>query len=80
MGHPVPGRYEYGDLAPPGWGSLEFETANMAMSPDGPGPQERPRWRGPVANINYRPGLSSERTPHIKKPATDSNKNAVMGT
>jgi hypothetical protein len=28
------------------------------------------RWRGPEAIVNDRPDLSSERAPHINKPAT----------
>jgi hypothetical protein len=32
-----------------------------------------------VALANDRPVLLSERAPHINKPATDSNKNLVVG-
>jgi hypothetical protein len=32
--------------------------------------RERLHWRGPAATVNYRPDLSSERAPHINKPAT----------
>jgi hypothetical protein len=36
------------------------------------------RWRRPGAIVNDRPVLSSDRAPHINKPATDSNKNLVV--
>jgi hypothetical protein len=32
----------------------------------------------PTAIVNYRPVLSSEMSPHINKPATDSNKNLIL--
>jgi hypothetical protein len=32
--------------------------------------RKRLRWRGPAAIVNDRPVLSSERAPHINKPAT----------
>jgi hypothetical protein len=36
-------------------------------------------WRGPVAFINYRYILLSERMPHINESTTDSNRNRVLG-
>jgi hypothetical protein len=41
--------------------------------------QEWLRWRGLAAIVNGRPVLSSERAPHINKPATNcNNKNLVV--
>jgi hypothetical protein len=51
-------------------GSLESETVKYDRKSYGTWALEWLRWRGPVAIVNGRPVLSSERSPHINKPAT----------
>jgi hypothetical protein len=51
-------------------GSLESETEKYGRESHGTRTREWLRWRGPAAILNGRPVLSSEREPHINKPAT----------
>jgi hypothetical protein len=51
-------------------GSLDSETVKYGRESQGTRTRELLRWRGPVAIANDRPVLSSERAPHINKPAT----------
>jgi hypothetical protein len=51
-------------------GCLESHTVKYGRESQGTGTRELLRWRGPVAIANDRPVLSSERAPHINKPAT----------
>jgi hypothetical protein len=51
-------------------GSLEFEKVKYVCESDGTRTREWLRWCGPVAIVNNRPVLLSERAPHIIKPAT----------
>jgi hypothetical protein len=51
-------------------GSLESDTVKYGHESHGTRTREWLRWRGPVAFANDRSVLSSERTPHINKPAT----------
>jgi hypothetical protein len=51
-------------------GSLEYETVKYGQEPHRTRTSEWLRWRGPVAIVNDRPVLSSERAPHINKAAT----------
>jgi hypothetical protein len=51
-------------------GSLESETVKYGRESYGVRTRKWLRWRGPAAIVNDRPVLSSERTPHINKPAT----------
>jgi hypothetical protein len=44
--------------------------SNLRHDCQGTWTPERLRWRGPAANINYSAKLSSERAPHMNKPAT----------
>jgi hypothetical protein len=50
--------------------SLESETVKYGRESKRTWTWEWLRWRGPAAITNDRPVLSSERTPHINKPAT----------
>jgi hypothetical protein len=50
-------------------GSLESETVKYGQESHGTWTQKSLRWRWPGAIVNDRPVLSSERAPHIKKPA-----------
>jgi hypothetical protein len=59
-------------------GSLESETVNYGHESHGSRTSECLRWRGPGAIVNDISVLSSEREPHINKPATDTNKNQVV--
>jgi hypothetical protein len=51
-------------------GSLESETVNYDHESEGSRIRKCLRWRGPGAVVNDRPVLSSEKAPHINKPAT----------
>jgi hypothetical protein len=51
-------------------GSLESETVKDGRESHGTRTLEWLRWRGPTTIVNDRPVLSSERAPHINKPAT----------
>jgi hypothetical protein len=51
-------------------GSLESETIKYDRESQGTRTREWLRCRGPAAIVNDRPVLSSERAPHINKPAT----------
>jgi hypothetical protein len=70
LGHPVPGGYKYGDLALQ-VGGVSNETVKYGLEFCGPSTQESLLWQGQQAilQVNYRSILSSERVPHIKKPA-----------
>jgi hypothetical protein len=59
-------------------GSLESESVKCGYECRGSRTREWLRWRAPAAIVNDRPALSSERAPHINKPATDSNTNLVV--
>jgi hypothetical protein len=64
------GGYEYGDLALQVGGVSNLRQENTSHESRGSRTEERLRWRGPAAVVNDRPILSSERAPHINKPAT----------
>jgi hypothetical protein len=51
-------------------GSLESETVKYGHERHETRTRELLRWREPVAIANDRPVLSSERAPHMNKPAT----------
>jgi hypothetical protein len=51
-------------------GCLESRTVKYGHEFRGNRTQEWLRWRGPGATVNHRPFPSSERAPHINKPAT----------
>jgi hypothetical protein len=51
-------------------GSLESETVKYGRESQGIRTRELLSWQGPAAILNDRSGLSSERVPHIRKPAT----------
>jgi hypothetical protein len=51
-------------------GSLESETVKFGRESHGTRTRKRLSWRGPAAIVNDRPVLSSERAPHINRPAT----------
>jgi hypothetical protein len=70
LGHPVPGRYKYGDLALQE-GTVSYETIKYDRGLYGISTREWLLWQGPeaVVRVNYRPILSSEREPRIKKLA-----------
>jgi hypothetical protein len=51
-------------------GSLESETVKYGHESYGNRTRQCLRWRGPGEIVNDRPVLSSERAPHINKPAT----------
>jgi hypothetical protein len=51
-------------------GSLEYETVKYDHESHGTWTRKWLRWRGPATIINDRPVLSSERAPHMNKPAT----------
>jgi hypothetical protein len=78
MGHPVPGRYKYGDLALQ-VGGVSDETVKYGREFCGTLIQEWLLWQGLVAivQVNCRPVLSSERVPHIKKPAIVRQKTKI---
>jgi hypothetical protein len=51
-------------------GSLESETVRYGYENHGTRTREWLRWRRPAAIGNRRPVLSSEKAPHVNKPAT----------
>jgi hypothetical protein len=51
-------------------GSLESETVNYGHESHGSRIRKCLHWHGSGAIVNDRPVLSSERAPHINKPAT----------
>jgi hypothetical protein len=51
-------------------GSLEFETAKYGCESHRTRIREWLHWRCPTAIVNDRPVFSSERAPHVNKPAT----------
>jgi hypothetical protein len=51
-------------------GSLESETVKYGHESNETRTRKWLRWREPAAIVNDTPVLSSERAPHIKKPAT----------
>jgi hypothetical protein len=51
-------------------GSLESETVKYGLEIQGTRTREWLCWLGPEAIVNDRPVLSSEKAPHINKPAT----------
>jgi hypothetical protein len=51
-------------------GILESETVKYGRQSHGTRTREWLRWRGPTVIVNDRPLFSSERAPHINKPAT----------
>jgi hypothetical protein len=59
-------------------GSLESETVKYDQESHRTWTRKWLCWKGPAAVVNDRPILSSERAPHINKPAADSNKNLVV--
>jgi hypothetical protein len=61
-------------------GSLESETVKCGRESHGTPIREWVCWRGPAVIVIDRPVLSSERAPHINEPATDSNKDLVLGS
>jgi hypothetical protein len=69
---------------PPPWpcdekGSLETETAKYGHGSYGTRTRKWLRWRGPVAIVNDRPVLSSEKASQINKPAlSDNNQELVV--
>jgi hypothetical protein len=68
--HPVLGKCKYGDLALQ-VRRVSNETEKYGREFCGTSALEWLLWQGPEAmeQVNYRPILSSERVPHIKKPA-----------
>jgi hypothetical protein len=53
-----------------GKGSLESETVKYGHESHETRPENYICWRGSAAKVNDRHVLSSERAPHINKPAT----------
>jgi hypothetical protein len=51
-------------------GGLKSERVKYGRESNGTRTPEWLRWRGLAAIVNDRPVLSSERAPHINKPAT----------
>jgi hypothetical protein len=60
-------------------GILESETVKYMFESHGTRTREWLHWRRPAAIVSDRPVLSSKGKPHIDKPATNSNKNLVVG-
>jgi hypothetical protein len=60
---------EYRNLALQVGGVLRTGTIEYGLESCGTQAREGLRWGGPAATVNYRPVLSSERAPHINKPA-----------
>jgi hypothetical protein len=60
----VPGRNKHRNVAHKIGGSPKNETVKYGHESRGTQIQERLRWRGPGAAVNYNPTLSSERTPN----------------
>jgi hypothetical protein len=52
----------------PGWGNLKSGAIKYGLESSGTQNRDGLRWRSPATTVNYRPVLSSERAPHIKKP------------
>jgi hypothetical protein len=67
MGQPVAGGYKYGDLA---LGESQELEQKYGLESHGNQTRAGLRWRGPVATVNDRPVLSSERALQNNKPAT----------
>jgi hypothetical protein len=69
-GHPVPGGYKYRELALQ-VGGVSDEPVKYGREFSGTSTQERLLWQGleAIVQVNYKRILSSERVPHIKKPA-----------
>jgi hypothetical protein len=69
-GHPVPGRYKYGNLALQ-VGEVSDETVKYGREFCGTSTQELLLWQGPeaIVQVNYRPVLSSERALQNNKAA-----------
>jgi hypothetical protein len=76
--HPVPGGYKYGDLALQVEG-VSNETEKYGRESYGTLSREWLLWQGQEAIVwvNYWPILSSERVPHIKKPAIVRKKTKI---
>jgi hypothetical protein len=74
---PVPGEYKYGDLPLKVLGDSNKTIKYSEFC--GTSTQESVLWQGPEAilQVNYRPVLSSERMPHIKKPAIVRQKTKI---
>jgi hypothetical protein len=75
LGHPVPGGCKYEDLALQ-VGGVSNETVKHGLEFCGTSIREWLLWHCPeaIVQVNYRPILSSERMPHIKKPTIDTYK------
>jgi hypothetical protein len=71
MGHHVPEGYKYGNLAFQVGRVSRIRTIKYGLESRRTHTRAGLRWRGPAAilQVNYRPIFSSERVPHIKKPA-----------
>jgi hypothetical protein len=65
-------------------GGVSDETVKYGREFCGTSTEEWLLWQGleAIVQVNYRPILSSERVPHIKKPAIvrQNKKNLVMGS
>jgi hypothetical protein len=70
LGHPVPGGYNYGDLALQVRGVSRIGTIKYGVESRGTQNRARLRWRGPAATVKYRPVLSLGRVLQNNKPAT----------
>jgi hypothetical protein len=72
------GGYKYRDLALQVAG-VSDETVKYGRQFCGTSTQEWLLWQGleAIAQVNYRPNLSSERVPHIKKPAIVRQKTKI---
>jgi hypothetical protein len=78
MGHPVSGGYKYGDMALQVVG-VSNETVKYGREFCWTSTRERLFWQGPeaIVQVNYRPVFSSEKVPHIKKPAIVRQKTKI---
>jgi hypothetical protein len=70
LAHPAPGGYKYGDLALQVGGVSRIGTIKYGLESRGTQTRAGLRWRRPVATVNYRPVLSSERALQNNKLAT----------
>jgi hypothetical protein len=66
----VPRGYKYGDLALQVDGVSIIGTIKYDLDSSGTQSRAGLRWQGPVATVNYRPVLSSERALQNNKPVT----------